>query len=57
MKIAYFTERPYRHVNEDVVLKNKAFFAVPNSHFDRKKGSDDYNHYLDEACYAEEHGL
>ncbi len=57
MKIAYFTERPYRHINEDVVLKNKAFFAVSNSHFDRKKGSDDYNHFLDEACYAEEQGF
>ncbi|MGH7961383.1 MAG: LLM class flavin-dependent oxidoreductase [Candidatus Binatia bacterium] len=57
MKIAYFTERPYRWVPEDEVLKNKAFFAVSNSLFDREKAADDYNYYLDEACYAEEIGF
>lgn len=57
MKIAYFTERPYRWVDEEVVLKNKGFFAVPNTHFDRQRGADDYNHFLDEACYAEEQGF
>ena len=36
MKVAYFTERPYRWVNEETVLKNRAFFAVSNSNFDRQ---------------------
>ncbi len=57
MKIAYFTERPYRWVPEDEVLKNKAFFAVSNKHFDREKAADDYNYFLDEYCYAEELGF
>ena len=54
MKVAYFTERPYRWVPEDAVLENRAFFAVPNKYFDREKAADDYNYFLDEACYAEE---
>ena len=45
MKIGYFTERPYRWVPEDEVLKNHAFFALSNSHFDRDKAADDYNYY------------
>jgi alkanesulfonate monooxygenase SsuD/methylene tetrahydromethanopterin reductase-like flavin-dependent oxidoreductase (luciferase family) len=57
MKLGYFTERPYRTVPEDEVLKNKAFFAVSNSLFDREQAADDYNYYLDEACYAEELGF
>jgi alkanesulfonate monooxygenase SsuD/methylene tetrahydromethanopterin reductase-like flavin-dependent oxidoreductase (luciferase family) len=57
MKIAYFTERPYRWIPEDEVLKNKAFFAVSNTHFDREKAADDYNYFLDEYCYAEELGF
>ena len=57
MKIGYFTERPYRWVPEDEVLKNHAFFAVSNELFDREKAADDYNYYLDEACYAEELGF
>jgi alkanesulfonate monooxygenase SsuD/methylene tetrahydromethanopterin reductase-like flavin-dependent oxidoreductase (luciferase family) len=57
MKVAYFTERPYRWVPEDEVLKNRAFFALSNQHFDHEKAADDYNYYLDEACYAEELGF
>lgn len=57
MKIGYFTERPYRWVPEDEVFKNHAFFAVSNKFFDREKAADDYNYYLDEACYAEELGF
>jgi alkanesulfonate monooxygenase SsuD/methylene tetrahydromethanopterin reductase-like flavin-dependent oxidoreductase (luciferase family) len=57
MKIAYFTERPYRWVPEDEVFKNHAFFAVSNQYFDREKAAADYNYYLDEACYAEELGF
>ena len=57
MKFAYFTERPYRHIDEDIVLKHKAFFGVSNKHYDRKKGADDYNQFIDEYCYAEEVGF
>ena len=57
MKVGYFTERPYRWVAEDDVLKNHAFFALPNQYFDRDKAADDYNYYLDEYCYAEEKGF
>lgn len=57
MKIAHFTERPYRWVPEDEILKNRAYFAVPNTFFDAERAADDYNYYLDEACYAEEQGF
>lgn len=57
MKLGYFTERPYRWIKEEEVLKNKAFFAVSNAQFDREKAADDYNYFLDEACYAEELGF
>jgi alkanesulfonate monooxygenase SsuD/methylene tetrahydromethanopterin reductase-like flavin-dependent oxidoreductase (luciferase family) len=57
MKIGYFTERPYRSLPEDVILKNRAYFAVSNSHFDPQKASDDYHYYLDEYCYAEDLGF
>jgi hypothetical protein len=43
MKIGYFTERPYRWVPEDEVLKNHAFFALSNSHFDRDKAANEQN--------------
>ena len=57
MQISYFTERPYRGLNEDEILKNKAYFAVPNALFDREQAANDYNYYLDEYCYAEELGF
>jgi alkanesulfonate monooxygenase SsuD/methylene tetrahydromethanopterin reductase-like flavin-dependent oxidoreductase (luciferase family) len=57
MHVAYFTERPYRWVPEDVVIRNKAFFAVPNTYFDHIRGAEDYNYYLDEYVYAEELGF
>ena len=38
MHVAYFTERPYRGLNEDDLLKNHAYFALPNSHFDHIAG-------------------
>jgi alkanesulfonate monooxygenase SsuD/methylene tetrahydromethanopterin reductase-like flavin-dependent oxidoreductase (luciferase family) len=55
--IGYFTERPYRWVPEDEVLRNRAYFAVPNRFFDREKAADDYNYFLDEYCYGEELGF
>ncbi|MGZ6211901.1 MAG: LLM class flavin-dependent oxidoreductase, partial [Candidatus Binataceae bacterium] len=57
MHIMYFTERPYREVPEDEVIKNRSFFGVPNRFFDREVGSRLYNEYLDEAVYAEEMGF
>jgi len=57
MKIGYFTERPVRWLPEDEILKNRAYFAVSNSLYDRDKAADDYNYYIDENCYAEELGF
>ena len=57
MHVAYFTERPYRGLDEDEILKNHAYFAVPNSQFDHIRGSELYNEYLDEYVYAEELGF
>ncbi|HZP44087.1 MAG TPA: LLM class flavin-dependent oxidoreductase [Candidatus Binataceae bacterium] len=57
MQIGYFTERPYRWLPEELILKNQAFFALPNSYYDREKAADDYHYYLDEYCYAEDLGF
>ena len=57
MQIAHFTERPVRYLAEEPVLENRAFFGVSNKYYDRKKAADDYNFYLDEACFCEEVGF
>src|SRR5437016_5334682 len=57
MQIGYFTERPYRWLPEELILKNRAFFAISNRYFDREKAADDYHYYLDEYCYAEDLGF
>jgi alkanesulfonate monooxygenase SsuD/methylene tetrahydromethanopterin reductase-like flavin-dependent oxidoreductase (luciferase family) len=57
MHFMYFTERPYREVSEDEIIKNRSFFGVPNSLFDREVGARLYNEYIDENCYAEEVGF
>lgn len=57
MYIAHFTERPVRWLPEDEILKNRAYFAVSNQFFDAERAADDYNYYLDEACYCEELGF
>jgi alkanesulfonate monooxygenase SsuD/methylene tetrahydromethanopterin reductase-like flavin-dependent oxidoreductase (luciferase family) len=57
MHIMHFTERPYKYVPEDEVIKNRSFFGVPNTFYDPKLGADLYNEYIDEACYAEEVGF
>ena len=57
MHIMHFTERPYKNVPEDEVIKNRSFFGVPNSFYDPKVGAQLYNEYIDEACYAEEVGF
>src|ERR1700759_3371806 len=53
MQVGYFTERPYRWLSEEEILKNGAFFGVSNRFYDREKAADDYHYYLDENCYAE----
>ncbi|MGQ4808510.1 Alkanesulfonate monooxygenase [Candidatus Entotheonellaceae bacterium PAL068K] len=57
MQIAHFTERPVRWLDEDEVFKNRAYFAVSNTFYDHERAADDYNYYLDEACYCEELGF
>jgi len=57
MQLGYFTERPYRHLDEDVILENRAFFGVPNQLFDREAAAEDYNYYLDEYQRAEDLGF
>jgi alkanesulfonate monooxygenase SsuD/methylene tetrahydromethanopterin reductase-like flavin-dependent oxidoreductase (luciferase family) len=57
MQIGYFTERPYRGVDERDVLRNQAFFALPNDRFDHVQAADDYNYWLDEYSAAEELGF
>ncbi len=56
MHIMYFTERPYRYVPNDEVIKN-GFFGIPNKHFDPEKGSQLLNEYLDEKILAEDLGF
>jgi alkanesulfonate monooxygenase SsuD/methylene tetrahydromethanopterin reductase-like flavin-dependent oxidoreductase (luciferase family) len=57
MHVMYFTERPYRDVPEDEVIRNRSFFGVPNSFYDPEVGARYYNEYIDEAIYAEELGF
>jgi len=57
MILMYFTERPYRYVPEDEVIRHGAFFGLSNKFFDHEKGAQLYNEYLDEAVYAEEVGF
>lgn len=40
-----------------MIIKNGAYFAISNRHFDHEKAADDYNYYIDENCYAEELGF
>src|SRR5579875_1959056 len=57
MFIMYFTERPYREVPEEEIIRSRSFFGTPNQYFDREVGARLYNEYLDEAVYAEELGF
>ena len=56
MHVMYFTERPYRYVPNDEVIKT-GFFGIPNKHFDSVKGGQLLNEYLDEKLLAEELGF
>ncbi|MBV8775412.1 MAG: LLM class flavin-dependent oxidoreductase [Deltaproteobacteria bacterium] len=57
MHMMYFTERPYRDVPEEEVIRNRSFFGVPNTFYDPEVGARYYNEYIDEAVYAEELGF
>ena len=57
MQVGYFTERPYRWLPEEEILKNGGFFGVSNKFYDREKAAEDYHYYLDENCYAEDLGF
>jgi alkanesulfonate monooxygenase SsuD/methylene tetrahydromethanopterin reductase-like flavin-dependent oxidoreductase (luciferase family) len=57
MHMMYFTERPYRSVPEEEVIRNRSFFGVPNTFYDPEVGAHYYNEYIDEAIYAEELGF
>ena len=52
MQVGYFTERPYRWLPEEEILKNGGFFGVSNKFYDRERAADDYHYYLDENCYT-----
>ena len=56
MHIMYFTERPYRYVSNDEIIKT-GFFGIENKHFDSIKGGQLLNEYLDEKVLAEELGF
>jgi len=57
MILMYFTERPYRYVPEDEVIKHGGFFGLPNKFFDAEKGAQLLDEYLNEAVLAEEAGF
>src|SRR5579884_1362035 len=57
MILMYFTERPYRYVPEDEVIKHGGFFGLPNKFFDPEKGAQLFDEYLNEAVLAEEAGF
>ena len=56
MHTMYFTERPYRYVSNDEVIKN-GYFGIENKHFDSQKGAQLLNEYLDEKVLAEDLGF
>ena len=56
MHIMYFTERPYRYVPNDEVIR-QGYFGIENKHFDSVKGAQLLNEYLDEKVIAEELGF
>jgi len=56
MHIMYFTERPYRYVSNDEVIR-QGYFGIENKHFDSVKGAQLLNEYLDEKVIAEELGF
>ena len=40
MKIGYFTERPYRGLPEEEILRNRAYFGVSNKFFDPEQAAE-----------------
>src|ERR1700731_1577997 len=56
MHIMYFTERPYRDVPNDEIIKN-GYFGLPNRLYNSQRGSELLNEYLDEKVLAEQLGF
>jgi alkanesulfonate monooxygenase SsuD/methylene tetrahydromethanopterin reductase-like flavin-dependent oxidoreductase (luciferase family) len=57
MDFYYFSERPVRTLDENLILDNGAYFGVSNAHFDAVEGAQLHNEYLDECCFAEQVGF
>jgi len=57
MLFNYITERPYRGLSEDEIYEHGSYFTYPNSAFDAKLGSADYNAYFDQAVLCERVGF
>ncbi|MBF6567800.1 MAG: LLM class flavin-dependent oxidoreductase [Candidatus Binataceae bacterium] len=55
MHIAYFSERPYHPLDEDLTIA-EGIWGISNRHFDPVVGARLYNEYLDQAVRAEEAG-
>ena len=53
MQVGYFTERPYRWLPEEEVLKNGGFFGVSNRLYDREKAADYYGKVVSLAQNAD----
>jgi alkanesulfonate monooxygenase SsuD/methylene tetrahydromethanopterin reductase-like flavin-dependent oxidoreductase (luciferase family) len=57
MHIVHFTERPHRGLSEEEIFRNGSYFGLPNSRFEPKLASADYNNYFDEYEMAERLGF
>ncbi len=55
MHIAYFSERPYHPLDEELTIA-EGIWGISNRHFDPANGARLYNEYLDQAVRAEEAG-
>jgi alkanesulfonate monooxygenase SsuD/methylene tetrahydromethanopterin reductase-like flavin-dependent oxidoreductase (luciferase family) len=58
MKFFFFHLMPYAALDPDYDQKhNSAWVTLPNTYYDRKKGHELYNRYLDELEYADAVGF
>ena len=57
MQIGYFVEQLYSQVPEEEIIKNGAFFGVPNRYFDPQVGAQLYHRYISEHLEAERQGF
>ena len=56
MRVTFFHLMPYTYLDLDHI-KESAWVNLPNKYFDRSKGTELYNRYLDELEYAEQLGF